>query len=31
MLTLEFEFQTAMEGKWIVKIIPDATVLKENN
>ena len=30
MLTLEFEFRIAMEEKWIVKIIPDATVLKEN-
>ena len=30
MLTLEFEFWIVKGEKWNVKIIPDATVLKEN-
>ena len=31
MLILEFEFWIVMEGKWIVKIMSDGTVLKEYN
>ena len=30
MLPLEFEFSIVLEEKYILKIIPDATVLKKN-